>query len=194
MSDPDVIREDIERSRRELGRDVDALADKVNPGKMAERQAGRMKRAMSRFTDRVMGTASDAVEATQDVVGDAGAAVADAPRKVARATEGNPIAAGLIAFGVGWLVSSLVPASQPERRLAKEAKEAAEPLLDEVRDVAMQSAEHLREPAREAVDAVAERASEAVETVKAEGQDAAEEVRTEAKHAIDRETGDARPD
>ena len=32
-NNPDEIRADIERTRQELGRDVDALAEKVNPTK-----------------------------------------------------------------------------------------------------------------------------------------------------------------
>ena len=184
--DPDVIRSDIERTRRELGQDVDALADKVNPGKMAQRQTDKVRRAATRLKDRVMGTASDVVDSTQDAVGHAGEAVADAPRKVASATQGNPVAVGLIAFGVGWLLSSLVPASKPERDMADKLETAAAPLVDEVRDVAMESADNLREPTREAVDAVKGRAAEAVDTVKTEGADAASEVQAEAKHAAER--------
>lgn len=185
--DPDEIRNDIERTRRELGQDVDALADKVNPAKAMERQTDKVRRAATRMKDRVMGTASDVVDSTQDAVGHAGEAVADAPRKVASATQGNPVAAGLIAFGIGWLLSSLVPASRPERDMADKLEDAAAPLVDQVKDVAMESAENLREPAREAVDAVKGRAAEAVDTVKAEGADAASNVQTEAKHAADRQ-------
>ena len=184
--DPDVIRTDIERTRRELGQDVDALADKVSPGKMAQRQTDKVRRAATRLKDRVMGTASDVVDSTQDAVGHAGEAVADAPRKVASATQGNPVAAGLIAFGIGWLLSSLVPASRPERDMADKLEDAAAPLVDQVRDVAMESADNLREPTREAVDAVKGRAAEAVDTVKTEGADAASEVQAEAKHAAER--------
>ena len=35
MSNPDDLRRDIERTRMELGQDVDALADKVTPSKIA---------------------------------------------------------------------------------------------------------------------------------------------------------------
>jgi ElaB/YqjD/DUF883 family membrane-anchored ribosome-binding protein len=185
--DPDVIRTDIERTRRELGQDVDALADKVNPGKMAQRQTDKVRRAATRLKDRVMGTASDVVDSTQEAVGQAGEAVADAPRRVASATQGNPVAVGLIAFGVGWLLSSLVPASRPERDMADKLETAAAPLVDEVKAVAKESADNLREPAREAVDAVKERAAEAMDTVKVEGADAASEVQTEAKHAAERQ-------
>jgi gas vesicle protein len=189
MSDPDLIRDDIERTRRELGQDVDALADKVNPAKAAQRQTDKVKRAFSRMSERVMGTADDMAGSTQNAVGHAGEAVADAPRKVARATEGNPVAAGLIAFGVGMLVSSLIPASRQEQRLAEQAKDAAAPILEEAKQVASESAEHLREPAREAAESVKERATEAAETVKAEGADAASTVQADAKHAADRQMG-----
>ena len=152
MSDPDEIRSDIERTRRELGQDVDALADKVNPAKAAQRQTDKVRRAATRLKDRVMGTASDVVDSTQDAVGHAGEAVADAPRKVASATQGNPIAVGLIAFGVGLLAASLIPASRAEQQAAEKVKDAAAPLVDEAKDVAMESADHLREPAKEAAE------------------------------------------
>lgn len=189
MSDPDLIRDDIERTRRELGQDVDALADKVNPAKAAQRQTDKVRRAFSRLGERIMGSASDMADSTQNAVGHAGEAVADAPRKVARATEGNPVAAGLIAFGVGLLAASLIPASRKEQEAAEKVKEAAAPLVDKAKDVAMESADHLREPAREAVDAVKGRATEAVDTVKAEGADAASTVQADAKHAAERHTG-----
>jgi gas vesicle protein len=187
--DPDEIRNDIERTRRELGQDVDALADKVNPGKMAHRQTDKMRRAATRLKDRVMGTASDVVDDAQSAVGHAGEAVADAPRKVTSATQGNPIAVGLIAFGVGLLAASLIPASRHEQEAAEKVKDAAAPVVEKAKDVAMESADHLREPAREAGEAVKERAAEAVDTVKTEGQEAASDVQTDAKHAADRQIG-----
>ncbi len=47
MSDsPDQIRADIERTRGELGSDVDALADKVSPSKIVERQVDKVRGAL----------------------------------------------------------------------------------------------------------------------------------------------------
>ena len=200
MSDPDEIRTDIERTRQELGQDVDALADKVNPGKVAQRQTEKVRNAATRVKDRVMGTASDVkervtgtasdlVDSTQSAAGQAGGTVADAPRKVASATQGNPLAVGLIAFGVGLLAASLVPASKPEQQAAEKAKGAAAPLVDEVKGAAKESADHLKEPAKGAAEAVTERAKEGVETVKAEGTEKASQVQADAKHAADRHTG-----
>ena len=45
-TDPDEIREDIERTRTELSRDVDALADKVSPTQVAQRQADKVRSAV----------------------------------------------------------------------------------------------------------------------------------------------------
>lgn len=180
MSNPDVIRQDIERTRAELGQDVDALADKVNPGKIAERQGRKVRHAFTSVKDRVMGVASDATHGAQDAIADAGSAVADAPRKVAATAQGNPLAVGLIAFGAGLLAASLIPASKAEERVAQKAKDAAEPLVDEVKGAVQEAAENLREPAQDAANAVKDRATEAVETVKDEGKDAAEGIRAEA--------------
>ena len=180
MSNPDVIREDIERTRTELGQDVDALADKVNPGKIAERKGRKVKQSLTALKDRVMGAASDTGHSAQEALSDAGSAIADAPHRVASTTQGNPLAVGLIAFGAGLLAASLIPASRAEERLAEKAKDAAEPLVDEVKRAVQDSAEQLREPAMDAANAVKDRAGEAVDTVKEEGAEAVDRVRADA--------------
>ena len=180
-TDPNAIRSDIERTRVELGQDVDALADKVNPGKAVHRQTEKVKGVFRRAKDRVMGSAHDAADSTGDALHYAGEAVGEAPQRVASATRGNPIAAGLIVLGGAWLISSLIPASRPERDIADKAKEAAAPLVDEVKNVAQEAAGNLKTDARDAVDSVKERAAEGVENVKTEGKDAAAEVKDAAQ-------------
>ncbi|MGR0219828.1 DUF3618 domain-containing protein [Agromyces sp. ZXT2-6] len=181
-TDPNAIRSDIERTRLELGQDVDALADKVNPGKAVHRQAGKVRNAFRRAKDAVMGSAHDAADSTSGAMHSAGEAVGEAPHRVASATRGNPVAAGLIVFGAAWLVSSLIPASRHEREAAEKAKEAAQPLVDEVKHVAQDAAEHLKPEAKAAAESVKERAGEAAEHVKAEGQGAATDVKDAAQH------------
>src|SRR3712207_8931373 len=58
--DPDVIRANIESTRQSLSSDVDALADKVTPSKIVERQADKVKNRFGDIKDRVMGKASGA--------------------------------------------------------------------------------------------------------------------------------------
>lgn len=170
-TDPDDIRTDIEDTRRELGSDVDALAEKVTPSKIVHRQTSRMKSALGSARDRVFGAAQDAQETVTDTL-------SDAPSKVAEKAKGNPVAAGLIAFGVGWLASSLIPASEKEKELTETLKEKAQPLVEEASDVAGQMADDLREPAREAMDAVKESATGAAGTVKEEGTRSAENLKS----------------
>ena len=170
MSDsPDAIRADIEQTRRELGSDVDALADKVSPSKIVDRQADKVKHAFGSVRDHVMGVADDA----HDALGDAGATVTDVKDRVVAKAEGNPLAVGLIAFGAGLLLASLIPASDKEKELAADVKEQAEPLVETVTDAAKEVGAHLKEPAQEAAAAVKDTAADAVESVKADAQYAA---------------------
>jgi len=181
--DPDAIRADIEATRRNLSGDVDALADKVTPSKIAQRQTRKVKGAFHSITDRVMGSAEDVADTAGGAVSDAGSAVADAGRTVVDKAQGNPLAVGLIAFGVGALVASLIPASSKEQELASSAKEAAQPLLQEAADIGKQVASDLKEPAQEAVQSVKETAQEGVSTVKEEATDRASDVAADAKES-----------
>ncbi|MDQ7803068.1 DUF3618 domain-containing protein [Amycolatopsis sp. A133] len=187
MTEPERIRREIEGTQRHLSTDVNALTEKVTPGRIVERRIGRMRTAVGNARDRVMGTAADHASTAGDKVGSvastagdkvssAADAVSEAPASIRRGTRGNPLAAGLIAFGAGWLVSSLLPASEPERRLAGQATDLAR---EHVAPVAQHAAEELKENLREPVQ-------QAAESVKSEAADAASTVKDEARSA----TGD----
>ncbi|MBW8870819.1 MAG: DUF3618 domain-containing protein [Leifsonia sp.] len=179
--DPDAIRADIEATRRNLSGDVDALADKVTPSKIAQRQTRKVKGTFHSISERIMGSADDLTSSAGGAMSDAGNTVADAGRTVVNKAQGNPLAVGLIAFGVGALVASLIPASTKEQELAASAKDAAQPLLQEAADVGKQVANDLKEPAQEAVQAVKETAQDGVSTVKDEATDRAGAVADDAK-------------
>ena len=195
---PDVIRADIEATRARLGTNVDAVADKVTPSHIVQRQTDKVKEnvrdAVFGVKEKVMGaadhTAGNVHSATGSAgthLGDAGAAIGDAPAQLKSKTQGNPMAAGLIAFGAGLLVSSLIPASQKEREAADALKTAAEPLTTELTEAAKNVAEGLKEPAQAAMENVKASAADATEHVKAEGQGAVSDVKdrtTEAKDNV----------
>lgn len=182
MSDsPDEIRADIERTRENLGSDVDALADKVNPSKVVDRQVDKVRGAFGSVRDRVMGAAEDAGSSFSG----AGSQVGGVKERVVAKAEGNPLAVGLIAFGAGLLLASLIPSSSKEKDLAATVKEQAQPLVDQVTDVAKEVGEHLKEPAQAAVASVKESAQDSVATVKDEAQAATGEVKDQAQHARD---------
>jgi ElaB/YqjD/DUF883 family membrane-anchored ribosome-binding protein len=197
-SDPDVIRRQIEDTRRELSYDVDALNEKVNPARVMDRRVTAAKGRMTRMKERVMGSAHDSSSHVQGVASNAadsvqGAAssavetVQQTPDMVVRQTQGNPMAAGLIAFGVGWLVSSLLPATEKEKQLAQQAETAVrenkDALLAPAKQVAQEIGEELKPAAQQAVDEVKATAQDAAQTVKAEGQSAAEDVKGQAQES-----------
>ncbi|SFT92455.1 DUF3618 domain-containing protein [Arthrobacter sp. ov118] len=199
---PDVIRADIEATRARLGTNVDAVADKVTPSNIVRRQTDKVKEsvkdAVFGVKEKVMGaadhTAGTVHPATGNAgahqpagahLGEAGAAIGDAPAQVKAKTQGNPLAAGLIAFGAGLLVSSLIPASEKEREAADGLKTAAEPLTAELTEAAKHVAEGLKGPAQEAMENVKATAADATGNVKAEGQNAVADLKDRAADAKD---------
>jgi gas vesicle protein len=204
MSDnPDAIRSDIEATRARLGTNVDAVADKVTPSNIVHRQTDKVKDAVFGVKEKIMGAADDATttlhtkaghtgnalghagDTVGTTLGDAGQAISDAPAQVKTKTQGNPLAAGLIAFGAGMLLSSLIPASEKEREAADALKTAAEPLTTELTDAAKDMAQGLKEPAQEAMENVKATAADAAEHLKTEGQYAAADVKDKATEAKD---------
>ncbi len=183
--EPDRIRADSERTRRNLSADVDTLAREANPTTIAKRKVGRMTSAVGGVRDRVMGSAQDAGSSLADAQSSAADAAQSAPRAVRQHTQGNPLAAGLIAFGAGLLVASMLPASEREQEAALAVKEKAEPLTQELTDVAKDAAQNLKVPAQNATQAVKETVTEAADTVKAEGTSAAQDVQGRAADAKD---------
>lgn len=218
-SDVEQLRRDIERTQSTLSSDVDALTEKVTPGRIVERRVGRARGAMRRWTDTVMGSGSGqhtvtgthgggrhhpgaaARSVTESVSGTTSAAAANVsdaasgaagavqetvqrtPQAVRAQTQGNPLAAGLIAFGAGWLVSSLIPASRHEQDLAEQAKERAGELGAPLAEAAGEVRDNLAGPAQQAAEAVRSSATDAGRTVADEGRAAAGQVQEQAQDA-----------
>ena len=167
---PDQIRSNIEATRRELGDDVDALADKVDPSKIAQRQAAKAKGSLRAVRDHVMGVVDDIEENAGNVADD----VAGAAHGAVAKAKGNPLAVGLIAFAAGWLISSLIPPSEKEKELASSLGDAARPMIDEAKEVAATIADDLKEPVRNAAESVKASATAAAGTVGDEARSSAE--------------------
>jgi len=206
-SDPDVIRRQIEDTRRELSYDVDALNEKVNPARVVDRRVTAAKGRLTSVKERVMGSAHDTTSAAhgtasnaassvqgaassaagsvQDAASTAADAVQQAPQQIVRQTQGNPMAAGLIAFGVGWLVSSLLPASEKERELAQQAESAVrehkDTLLEPAKQAAQEIGEQLKPAAQDAMESVKATAQDAASTVTEQGKSAAGDVKGQAQ-------------
>lgn len=126
------------------------------------------------------GRAADTATSAADAVR---SSVHDAPSMVRRQTRGNPLAAGLVAAGAGWLVGSVLPGSAREHAMAQRIEPALADAAAAVRHEGEELAGELREPVRDAVD-----------EIKQTGMEAVADVRDEAKHAAGSVTQTARGD
>jgi len=140
---------------------LEAIGDRVSPGRMMERRKNRVIVWFGCARDRVMGTAQDVTDRVSDKAHTVGSAPSNAMETVRSNTSGAPLVAGGIAFGVGMLVGSVFPASRTEQQLGQRAKEAAEPVKKELQDAGQQMVEQLKEPVSEAVEDVKQTANRA---------------------------------
>ncbi|MDZ5443755.1 DUF3618 domain-containing protein [Micromonospora sp. 4G57] len=210
-TDPDQIRREIEATRNSLSSDVDALAYKVSPSRIVDDRKQRARNALQNVRDKVMGTASDyghstghaadsvahhassAASTVSDKTHAAASTVGDAaqraPHVLREKSEGNPLAAGLIAFGAGMLVSSLIPASRREQQVAAQVKEKAGEhagaVKEKLGEVAGEFKEELREPAQQATESVRATTQDAVHAVKDDTRSAAHDVKDTAQQSRD---------
>ncbi|MEV8226942.1 DUF3618 domain-containing protein [Streptomyces sp. NPDC079167] len=204
-TEPDELKTEVEGARTRLAHDVDRLADKVTPGKVARRKADATQHRLTGLKERVMGVtdrtpdvhpgqkaqeltrsagdaagqAGDSVRRTADQVGQS---VREAPGQVTRQTQGSPLAAGVIAFGAGMLAAALLPASEAEERVGAQLREHSDELLQPARQTAQDAAQDLKEgmrqPATDAVESVRSTAQEAAEATKQQVQDSGQEAVT----------------
>jgi hypothetical protein len=194
--EPDQIRNDIELTRTQLAQDVDRLTSKTSPSQIAQRRWTGAKSRVRGVTDRVMGTARDtgggvsgkasdvagkAGDVASNVAGNVADGVRQTPAAISRKTEGSPIAAGLIAFGAGLLVASLLPTTELEKRTGQQVRERAGDVADQVREPLQESAQHLRDDlgdkARDAVAAVRDTAQGAAQSTAQTAKDNAQTAR-----------------
>jgi hypothetical protein len=212
-SDPDQIRDEINQTQRELSADVDALTEKLSPPRIVERRVQATRDAMTNVKDKIMGStgqgapearettssqtasvgqaitsgASTARDSAAAAVSSAADAARSAPDRVRRGATGNPLAAGLIAFGAGWLLSSLLPASAPEQQVATQVKDFAtehgRPVAQQLGEAGQQAAEQLRESAQQRAESVKDTAADAASTVSGEAQTAASHVTSQAQES-----------
>ena len=211
-SDPDEIRGNIEQTQKNLSADVDALAGKVSPSRIVERRVEQTRSAMTSVKDRIMGsaaettstvsgTASSAAASAKDTLAAKASSAADmassAPEQARQRTRGNPLAAGLVAFGAGWMLSSLLPATEPEQQAAAQVKDLAmekgRPVAQDLGQAGQEAAQSLRESAQQRAQSVKETATDAASTVAGEAQSQASDVTSHAQEARNRVTEQAGP-
>jgi hypothetical protein len=173
------LRSDIEQRRASMTDTLDAIEDRVVPGRIIERRRQAVRGWAGGVKDRVMGTAQTATDQTGSAMGHVGAGmshaadvVSDGPAQVQRATAGSPLIAGAVAFGLGALVAALLPQTEPERK----AVEAIQPQLDAATDAVKDAGQH-------ALDTAKSSTQDAVQDLKTSASEHAHEVAEQAKDA-----------
>lgn len=209
MSDqqPEELRRDIERTRADMDHTLAQIEDRVSPSRIKDRQVDRFQERWDRTRTSVMGTSDhgpqreDRVGQTDDRNRSRASDMADranqnvqqltdsarqAPDRLEDATRGNPLALGLIAFGIGALAGGLVPATRPERQLATGLREQfEEPIRDELQHAGTEVRDELQEHARSAVEETRQTAKGAADRTTAEAEQRADSVRSNAEQAKD---------
>lgn len=132
------VRADVERTRGDLQRNVSELNERVNPSRVMARQRESVQTSIANMRNNIMGI--------PDSIGSTGSEMSSSVRT---STQGNPLAAGAIAVGVGWLIGGLLPVSNSEKQkmaqledraidqvqpLIEKAKEQAQPLVDKANE------------------------------------------------------------
>jgi len=194
----DRIAQDIQVTRSNLVRDVDALADRTMPNRVVRRRWTQVKEKVMgtpRYAGSTMhdgarsmastvgDTASRVGQKAEEIGGDIADAVREAPQAVAQRTQGNPIAVGLIAFGAGLLAASLVPATEFEQGVGQQLKDNASDMVEPIRQPLMESGQRLKE---DLTETVGQAADEVKQTAKESARTVADDTKTAAQQMTDR--------
>jgi hypothetical protein len=171
------LRHDIEDTRVSMSGTLEAIGDRVSPGRVLERRRNRMIVWVGNARASLMGTADDLTSRVNDTAHHLAEAPSTTMQGVRSNTKGAPLVAGGIAFGIGVLIGSVVPASRTERRLGEQVAGAAEPLKNQLQEAGREVAEHLREPVQEAVEDVKQSAQDSAQQLRESASDGAEQVR-----------------
>jgi gas vesicle protein len=182
------LRQDIEQQRVDISRDVDAIGDRVSPARIVDRRTEAVKSRFRNAKEAVMGSndpadpnasrsVADRVSDTKDHAADLAHSAVDGvtgvPDRVVSGTRGNPLAAGLVAFGLGLIAATLIPSSEKEEELARQLQPQLEKASGKV-----------GEAGRELVEGLRPELEDAVQEVKQEASDAGQRLTGEAKQAV----------
>jgi ElaB/YqjD/DUF883 family membrane-anchored ribosome-binding protein len=179
------LRREIADTRGDLSETLDAIGDRVSPGRIAARQKNRVVGGVQSVRDRVMGTAHDAQSSLASTKDGAVDSLHGMPDAVRERTEGAPLVAGALAFGIGFLVAAALPASRPEKQAGATLLEHAEPVKQQLTDAGQELVESIKEPAKEAAQSVKAAAEDGARSVADTAQSAAQDTKQQATEAVD---------
>lgn len=159
-----------------------ATSDRANPQRFVGTRRDKITKSFGAIRGQVMGIGDSAARAAKD-------GARSAPDAVRDHAQGNPVAAGLIAFGAGCLLSSVLPASDAERKAAAALEEHADGVIDPLKQSAQEVAGNLKEPAQQAARSVQDTTEDASDRTAEHARSATSDVQHHAQEATGDVTG-----
>lgn len=185
----DELKAGIDSTRADLADTVNELGERVSPKRVVARKTDKVRQRMAALRETVMGAADQTGSPggvsgpARDSLGSAVDAARQAPHNLVGSAQGNPLAAGLIAFGAGLLAASVLPPSGAEQQAATQLREPAQPAVDQAREAAQELLGDMKDSVGGAAQEVRSTAAEAAGSVKEEARSAAGEVTSAASDA-----------
>ena len=173
------LRHEIAGTRENLGHTVDQISDQVSPARILERRKERVRSRWESAKESVLGSAED-LRSSSGSVGDK---VSQTPKTALDQTQGRPMVAGAVAFGLGFLAAAVFPGTESEGRLSQKVQDIAQPAVDQIKQSGQEAAAALKEPAQQAAQQLQDAATAGVNQVQQVAQDAAGDTKDAASQA-----------
>jgi hypothetical protein len=154
------LKSDIAVRREEIGRDLEAIGNKVSPSQMVERRKESAKAKVQNVRESIMGSADSASTGASRV----GGKVQELPDLARQRVQGSPLGVGLVAFGAGLIVASMIKPTRAEQRAVEQVQPELERAAGDLRQAGQEAAIDLRDHAQEAVSHVSQSAKDAVQS------------------------------
>jgi hypothetical protein len=202
LSPPRIVERRVQRTREAMTNVKDKIMGSTSDTyQTAGSATSGVGESVSARASSARDTAASAASSARDTAAGAASSAVDTvrstPGAIRRGTTGNPLAAGLIAFGAGMLLSSLIPASEPEQQVATQVKDFAteqgRPVAQQLGQAGQEAAQELKESAQERAESVRQTAADAASTVRGEAQSAAADVKDQAQESTSRVRDQAGP-
>jgi hypothetical protein len=162
------LRYEAGNQRDRMGDTLDAIGDRLSPERMVERRKAAVGQRFRSVTESIMGSpdyrepvtnrmraqAGGAMQSASETAQSVGARMQHAPEALAEQTSGNPVAAGLVAFGAGVLLATAFPSSRTERRLVGEAKPQLQQAAEQLKGAGVEAGTNVRGRAVESAEDV----------------------------------------
>jgi Protein of unknown function (DUF3618) len=180
----DQLEADIVHTRQDMSSAMDRVGDQMSPKQVLKGGTHRLSQWIQSARDGIMGT----VSAPSAPVGQGPEGLGEGPGQsrhdsgsITAQNQGNPLAAGIIAFGVGLLIGSVLRPTKVEQQGLSAIADKAEPAID----AAIQAASELghgvqkstEQAASELGDVLKEAGQEIVDKTRASTSEAAESVK-----------------